>query len=120
MGCMIVLTKRVPGVQQRPEQRIESEDAGEQVEYEVPVARGVEQGADHGREQGGADVRTAPGMPDEDLVTTLSQYLELDPIERQALLEIDGALRRAEALIELVEMKLLMARTPGGPPKVSH
>jgi len=71
-------------------------------------------------ERGGADVRTAPGMPDEDLVNTLSQYLELDPIERQALLEIDGVLRRAEALIELVEMKLLMARTPGGPPKVSH
>ncbi len=71
-------------------------------------------------ERGGSDVRTAPGMPDEDLVNTLSQYLELDPIERQALLEIDGVLRRAEALIELVEMKLLMARTPGGPPKVSH
>jgi uncharacterized protein len=71
-------------------------------------------------ERGGADVRTAPGMSDEDLVNTLSQYLELDPIERQALLEIDGVLRRAEALIELVEMKLLMARTPGGPPKVSH
>ena len=71
-------------------------------------------------ERGGADVRTAPGMPDEDLVNTLSQYLELDPIERQALLEIDGVLRRAEALIELVEMKMLMARTPGGPPKVSH
>ena len=71
-------------------------------------------------ENSGGDVRTAPGMQDEDLVNTLSQYLELDPIERQALLEIDGVMRRAEALIELVEMKLLIARTLGGPPKVWH
>ena len=71
-------------------------------------------------ESAGADVRTASGMADEDLVNTLSQYLELEPIERQALLEVDGVARRAEALIELVEMRLLMARTPGAPPKFAH
>jgi Lon protease-like protein len=71
-------------------------------------------------EGSGGDVHTAPGMADEDLVNTLSQYLELDPIERQALLEMDGVTRRAEALIELVEMKLLIARTPGGALKTSH
>src|SRR5262245_24678344 len=52
----IFLKKGVPGVEQCPEQRIERENAGEQIEYEVPVARRAEQGADHGREQGGADV----------------------------------------------------------------
>ena len=31
--------------------RVEGENAGEQVEHEVPVARRVEQGADRGREQ---------------------------------------------------------------------
>src|SRR5262249_58427615 len=48
--------QRAPGVEQSPEERIEGENAGEQVEHEVPVARRVDQGADRGREQGGADV----------------------------------------------------------------
>lgn len=46
-------------------------------------------------------------MGDADLVNALSQYLDLDPLERQALLERDGVVDRAAALIELVEMKLL-------------
>ena len=46
-------------------------------------------------------------MPDEDLVNALSQYLALEPIERQALLECEGALARGRALGELLEMKVL-------------
>ena len=61
-------------------------------------------------ERGGADPRFPPAIPDEDLVHTLAQYLELQPIERQALLERDGVLSRCQGLIELLEMKLIVAR----------
>ncbi|MGE0814898.1 MAG: LON peptidase substrate-binding domain-containing protein [Vicinamibacterales bacterium] len=53
-----------------------------------------------------------PDMGDEDLVNALSQYLDLDPLEKQALLERDGALARARTLVELLEMKLLVRRQP--------
>ena len=33
-------------------------------------------------------------MADEDLVNALAQYLELEPVEKQALLERDGLLDR--------------------------
>lgn len=59
------------------------------------------------------DLRTASAMCDEDLVNALAQYLDLEPLERQALLEHDSLRLRAEALVELLEMKLLIARTPG-------
>jgi Lon protease-like protein len=55
-------------------------------------------------------------MTDEDLVNALAQYLDLEPLEKQALLEQASLRLRAEALVELLEMKILMARTPG----VSH
>lgn len=44
-----------------------------------------------------------PTLPDEDLVNTLAQYLDLDPRDRQALLERQGPLARAEGLITLLE-----------------
>jgi Lon protease-like protein len=53
-------------------------------------------------------------MADEDLVNALSQYLELEPVEKQALLERDGPLARARALLELIEMKALLDRSAGG------
>ena len=59
------------------------------------------------------DLRTASAMCDEDLVNALAQYLDLEPLERQALLEHDSLRTRAESLVELLEMKLLIARTPG-------
>jgi Lon protease-like protein len=71
-------------------------------------------------ERTGAGARTASGMNDEDLVNALAQYLDLDPIEKQALLEQDGVRRRAESLLELLEMKVLMARTPGYMTNVAH
>jgi Lon protease-like protein len=71
-------------------------------------------------ERAGADVRTASAMSDEDLVNALAQYLDLEPVEKQALLEQDGVIRRAESLAELLEMKVMMARTPGRGPTLTH
>ena len=51
-------------------------------------------------------------MPDEDLVNTLAQYLEFEAVEKQALLERDGLLDRCRSLIELLEMKVLVAQRP--------
>ena len=52
-------------------------------------------------------------MSDEDLVNALAQYLDLEPVEKQALLEQRCLRSRAESLVELLEMKILIARTPG-------
>jgi Lon protease-like protein len=56
------------------------------------------------------DRKVPPSMPDEDLVNALAQYLEFDPVEKQALLERDGLLDRCRSLIELLEIKVLAAR----------
>ncbi len=61
-------------------------------------------------EGGGVDPRVPPSMPDEDLVNSLAQYLELEPVEKQALLERDGLLARCHSLIELLEMKVFAAQ----------
>ena len=53
-----------------------------------------------------AEPKFPPSVPDEDLVNALAQYLELDAVEHQALLECDGVLARCRALIELLEMKI--------------
>jgi Lon protease-like protein len=53
-------------------------------------------------------------MPDDELINALAQYLELEPIEKQALLERDGALQRCQSLVELLEMKALMEKGMGG------
>ncbi|HXG89706.1 MAG TPA: LON peptidase substrate-binding domain-containing protein [Vicinamibacterales bacterium] len=52
-------------------------------------------------------------MPDEDLINALAQYLELEPIEKQALLERDGPLARCRSLVELLEMKALTEKGTG-------
>lgn len=52
--------------------------------------------------------RLPPSMPDVEFVHALSQYFGLEAIERQALLEMSDAGARCRALIELVEMQLLM------------
>lgn len=59
------------------------------------------------------DPALAAAMSDADMVNALAQYLDLEPLEKQALLERSCVLTRAESLVELLEMKLLMARTPG-------
>ena len=58
--------------------------------------------------------RTMPAsMPDEDTINALAQYLDFEPLEKQALLEKASLRSRAESLVELLEMKILIARTPG-------
>jgi len=63
-------------------------------------------------------VADAPDQPfpsnlsDEEVVNALAQYLDLEPIERQALLEQDGVARRCSALIELLEMKEISGSHP--------
>ena len=59
------------------------------------------------------DPRMPASMSDEDLVNALAQYLDLEPLEKQALLEKPSLRTRAESLVELLEMKIMMARTPG-------
>ncbi len=56
------------------------------------------------------DPTVPSSMADEDLVNALAQYLELEPVEKQALLERDGLLERCRSLIELLEMKVLVAQ----------
>jgi len=63
-------------------------------------------------------VADAPDQPfpsnlsDEEVVNALAQYLDLEPIERQALLEQDGVALRCSALIELLEMKEISGSHP--------
>lgn len=59
-------------------------------------------------ERAGSEPRFPPAVPDEDLVNALAQYLDLDPLERQALLEREGVLARCHGLIELLEMKTIV------------
>ena len=77
---------------------------------EALLAPAVERAAGRGEH---ADLRTTAAMNDEDLVNALAQYLDLEPLEKQALLEHDSLRLRAASLVELLEMKILMARTPG-------
>ena len=57
--------------------------------------------------------RMPAAMSDEDLINALAQYLDLEPLEKQALLEQQCLRSRAESLVELLEMKIMIARTPG-------
>jgi uncharacterized protein len=63
-------------------------------------------------ERAGAEPRFPQSVPDEDLVNALAQYMDFDPVERQALLEREGVLPRCQGLIELMEMRALAP--PGG------
>ena len=64
--------------------------------------------------EGQPDPKVPSSMADEDLVNALAQYLEFEPVEKQALLERDGVLDRCRSLIELLEMKVLVARQKWG------
>ena len=61
-----------------------------------------------------SDPKVPSSMADEDLVNALAQYLEFEPVEKQALLERDGLLDRCRSLIELLEMKVLVSRHSWG------
>jgi Lon protease-like protein len=64
-------------------------------------------------ESKGPEPTIPSAMGDEDLVNALAQYLDLEPLEKQALLEHHSLRTRAESLVELLEIKVIMARTPG-------
>ncbi len=62
----------------------------------------------------GVDPKMPPSMPDEELVNALAQYLDLEVVEKQALLERDGLVNRCRSLIELLEMKVIVSRHEWG------
>jgi uncharacterized protein len=62
----------------------------------------------------GVDPKTPSSMADEDFVNALAQYLELEPVEKQALLERGSLLARCRSLVELLEMKMLAAQHKWG------
>jgi Lon protease-like protein len=68
----------------------------------------------------GGESQIPPNLPDDHLVNALAQYLDLEAIERQALLEHDGLLPRCRSLIELIEMKLLAPRAAFGASGAMH
>lgn len=55
-----------------------------------------------------SELPSTPSMPDEDFINALAQYLQFDPLEKQALLERPGTLARCRSVIELIEMKNLV------------
>jgi Lon protease-like protein len=57
-------------------------------------------------------------MPDVELINALAQYLDLEPIEKQALLEREGPLARCRSLIELLEMKTLTSKSRVGEQRI--
>ncbi|HZP48078.1 MAG TPA: LON peptidase substrate-binding domain-containing protein [Vicinamibacterales bacterium] len=65
-------------------------------------------------DRGGADSKMPAAMTDEDLVHALAQYLDLEPLEKQALLELGTLRSRAQSLVELLEMKMMALKTSGG------
>jgi len=63
-------------------------------------------------EPAGAELKIPASVPDVELVNALAQYLPLEPVEKQALLERDGVLARCRALVELLEMKAILSKCP--------
>jgi Lon protease-like protein len=64
---------------------------------------------------GSSYVEPLPSMPDADFIHTLAQSVHLEAIEKQALLERENVCLRAQALVELMDMKRLEASIPDGP-----
>jgi len=57
-------------------------------------------------------------MPDADVIHALAQYLDLAPVEKQALLECDTLVARARALADLLEIKAMTSGRPA--PSSTH
>jgi hypothetical protein len=68
--------------------------------------------AEKGGIAGSHDMKLPTAMSDEDLIHALAQYLDLEPLEKQAILEQPCLVTRAQSLVELLEMKLMAARGP--------
>jgi Lon protease-like protein len=77
--------------------------------HSIEHARGL--GEPHGKAAPArADVSLPASMSDEDLVNALAQYLDFEPLEKQALLEQPCLRSRTASLVELLEMKMMAAR----------
>ena len=70
--------------------------------------RRLERVLDHRLTAAGSESRVPSGMADVDLVNALSQYLDLDPVEKQALLERHSVSERCRSLIDVLEMRALL------------
>ena len=70
--------------------------------------RRLERVLDHSLTAAGSESRVPSGMADVDLVNALSQYLDLDPVEKQALLERHSVSERCRSLIDVLEMRALL------------
>jgi hypothetical protein len=66
----------------------------------------------------GPEAKIPRDMPTENLVNTLAQYLEFEPVEKQALLERIGPPERCKALVDLLEMRLLMSNKTTTPSSI--
>ena len=66
----------------------------------------------------GPEAKIPRDMPTENLVNTLAQYLEFEPVEKQALLEQIGPPERCKALVDLLEMRLLMSNKTTTPSSI--
>jgi Lon protease-like protein len=69
-------------------------------------------------ERAGGELGVPSSMTDADVIHALAQYLDLAPIEKQALLECDTLLTRAGALADLLEIKALSGSKPA--PSSTH
>ena len=60
----------------------------------------------------GVDPKVPRSMTDDDLINALAQYLDLEPVEKQALLEREGLVARCRSLIDLLEMRVMVSQHP--------
>ncbi len=91
------------------------EEATDEIRESVRQSRGTLETLLAGRLETASGEATVPeDMGDEDLVNTLAQYLDFEPVEKQALLERADIASRSRALIDLIEMRSLAGRPPGG------
>jgi Lon protease-like protein len=63
-------------------------------------------------ERVGGELSIPPAMGDADVIHALAQYLDFEPLEKQALLECPGLAARAAALIDLLEIKTFGGQYP--------
>ncbi len=91
------------------------EAASDAIRAEVRQARTQLQRLLAGQLEAAGGEAMVPGdMADGDLVNTLAQYLDFDPLEKQALLESDDVASRSRALIELIELRALTTQPLAG------
>jgi uncharacterized protein len=100
-GDRLYRVAQVASVEEPPPESFRAEMRGERQRLEALLVP---------QPEGQPDPKVPSSMADEDLVNALAQYLEFEPVEKQALLERDGLLERCRSLIELLEMKVLVAR----------